>query len=225
MSDFKALAKHSTNYLFATMATKALVFISIPVYTRLLSVYEYGIINVFMSTVGIVQVLLTLNTEVAISRYYYDAKNEQDFKEFCSTSIKISSGVWLLMSLIMAMLNPWLAEELSFSKVLTLCMIPVATYSIINSIFIQIYQPLLRSKKVAIVSSVQSYLAFCLSVIFMLCMETERYYGYIWGTIAAMILLATYLTRQIRPFYVKSKINREHVKYLLSYSLPYIPYT
>lgn len=189
------------------------------------SYLEYGIINVFMSTVGIVQVLLTLNTEVAISRYYYDAKNEQDFKEFCSTSIKISSGVWLLMSLIMAMLNPWLAEELSFSKVLTLCMIPVATYSIINSIFIQIYQPLLRSKKVAIVSSVQSYLAFCLSVIFMLCMETERYYGYIWGTIAAMILLATYLTRQIRPFYVKSKINREHVKYLLSYSLPYIPYT
>ena len=105
MSDFKALAKHSTNYLFAIMATKALAFISIPVYTRLLSVYEYGIINVFMSTVGIVQVLLTLNTEVAISRYYYDAKNEQDFKEFCSTSIKISSGVWLLMSLIMVMLN------------------------------------------------------------------------------------------------------------------------
>lgn len=39
MSDFKALAKHSTNYLFAIMATKALAFISIPVYTRLLSVY------------------------------------------------------------------------------------------------------------------------------------------------------------------------------------------
>lgn len=94
MSDFKALAKHSTNYLFATMATKALAFISIPVYTRLLSVYEYGIINVFMSTVGIVQVLLTLNTEVAISRYYYDAKNEQDFKEFCSTSIK--NIIWRL---------------------------------------------------------------------------------------------------------------------------------
>ena len=41
MSDFKALAKHSTNYLFAIMATKALAFISIPVYTRLLSVYVF----------------------------------------------------------------------------------------------------------------------------------------------------------------------------------------
>lgn len=79
MSDFKALAKHSTNYLFATMATKALAFISIPVYTRLLSYIEYGIINVFMSTVGIVQVLLTLNTEVAISRYYYDGQKRTGF--------------------------------------------------------------------------------------------------------------------------------------------------
>ena len=65
MSDFKALAKHSSNYLFATMATKSLAFISIPVYTRLLSVYEYGIINVFISTIGIVQVLLTLNTKMS----------------------------------------------------------------------------------------------------------------------------------------------------------------
>ena len=38
------------------------------------------------------------------------------------------------------------------------------------------------------------------------------------GTIAAMILLATYLTMTNSTFYVKSKINREHVKYLLSYS-------
>lgn len=225
MSDFKALAKHSTNYFFATMATKALAFISIPVYTRLLSVYEYGIINVFMSTVGIVQVLLTLNTEVAISRYYYDAKSEHDFKEFCSASIKISSGILFLMSLIMVLLSPWLSKELSFSKILTLCIIPVATYNLINSVFTQIYQPLLQSRKIAIVSSIQSYLAFGLSVVFMLCMNNERYYGYVWGTMAAMILLSTYLLRQIRPFYVKSKINKEHVKYLLGYTIPYIPYT
>lgn len=45
MSDFKALAKHSTNYLFATMATKALAFISIPVYTRLLSLIVFRIVE------------------------------------------------------------------------------------------------------------------------------------------------------------------------------------
>lgn len=225
MSDFKALVKHSTNYFFATIAQKALAFISIPLYTKLLSVYEYGVMSVFLSTVGIVQVLLTLNTEVAVSRYFYDARNEQDFKDFCTTSIKISSNVWLIMSLVIIAITPWLADKLMFSKTLTLCLIPVASYSVINSIFTQIYQPLLQSRKIAIVSSVQTYLAFGLSVLFMLCLDSDKYYGYVFGTIMAMIILSTYLIRQIKPFYVKAKIKKEHVKYLLNYSLPYIPYT
>ena len=101
MSDFKALAKHSTNYLFATMATKALAFISIPVYTRLLSVYEYGIINVFMSTVGIVQVLLTLNTEVAnalksdMALFYYFLSKSLSILIFISISSVCSNHDFL----------------------------------------------------------------------------------------------------------------------------------
>ena len=82
MSDVRALLKHSLNYLFAQVATKALAFISIPVYTRILSVEEFGVVQVFLATVGIASVLLTLNTEVGISRYYYDRKSDDDFKEF-----------------------------------------------------------------------------------------------------------------------------------------------
>ena len=77
MSDFKALAKHSANYLVATIATKALAFISIPVYTRLLTVAEYGVMQVFLSTIGIVQVLLTLDSEVAVSRYFLMRKTSR----------------------------------------------------------------------------------------------------------------------------------------------------
>lgn len=57
MSDFKALAKHSTNYLFATMATKALAFISIPVYTRLLSVYELSVLSFYQVLILFVLVI------------------------------------------------------------------------------------------------------------------------------------------------------------------------
>ena len=77
MSDHKALLKHSGNYLFAIIASKALAFISLPVYTYLLTVEEYGVYNVFISTVGIATIILTLNTEVAVSRYYYDSKDSK----------------------------------------------------------------------------------------------------------------------------------------------------
>ena len=79
MSDHKELLKHSRNYLFANIATKALAFISIPVYTRLLSVEDYGIVNVYISVIMIAPILMTLNTEVTIARYYFDSKDIDDF--------------------------------------------------------------------------------------------------------------------------------------------------
>lgn len=225
MSDFKALAKHSANYLAAIVASKALVFISIPIYTRLMTVHDYGVMEIFISTIGIIHVLLTLNTEVAVSRYYYEAKDEGDFKDFVTTTVKLTSMVWAMMTLITLAFSPILAQALSFPLLLTIALIPVATYQSINSIFTQIYQPLLQSRKIAIVTSVQAYLAFGLSVLFIILLKENKYYGYALGTITAMVVLAVYLVRQIRPYVGKGKIQNEHVKYILNFCLPYIPYT
>lgn len=79
MSDFKALAKHSTNYLFATMATKALAFISIPVYTRLLSVYEYALAYMHLETCNCsasrkMEKILNLHSNSNIYKFYKDDK-------------------------------------------------------------------------------------------------------------------------------------------------------
>lgn len=224
MSDVRALLKHSLNYLFAQVATKALAFISIPVYTRILSVEEFGVVQVFLATVGIASVLLTLNTEVGISRYYYDRKSDDDFKEFVGTTIVIMSSVMVGMSLVGILLLPWLSNELSFSYLLTLALLPVAIYNVSNSVFTQIYSVLLESKKIAIVSSVQTYLAFILSVVAILLLPKDKYYGQVIGTIAAMVVLWQYLVRQIKPYCI-FHVKKEHVKYLLSYSLPYLPYT
>lgn len=224
MSDVRALLKHSLNYLFAQVATKALAFISIPVYTRILSVEEFGVVQVFLATVGIASVLLTLNTEVGISRYYYDRKSDDDFKEFVGTTIVIMSSVMVGISLVGILLLPWLSNELSFSYLLTLALLPVSIYNVSNSVFTQIYSVLLESKKIAIVSSVQTYLAFILSVVAILLLPKDKYYGQVIGTIAAMVVLWQYLVRQIKPYCI-FHVKKEHVKYLLSYSLPYLPYT
>lgn len=224
MSDHKALLKHSRNYLFANIATKALLFISIPVYTRLLSVEEYGIINVFMSTIAIVAVLLPLNSEVAISRYYFDTKDLDDFKRFVGTTINFSTCIILVTSAIFLIFAAPISEMLSFSIILTISILPVALYSIINSVFEQIYNPLLQSKKIAIVSSIKTYLAFALSIVFILLLKEDKYMGYVWGTISAMVILAIYLYRQINPYYISS-FDKKHIRYILSYCLPYLPYS
>lgn len=224
MSDHKALLKHSRNYLLANLATKALAFISIPVYTRLLTVEEYGVIGVFMSIIGIAAVLFTLNSEVAISRYYYDAKSEEDFKRFVGSTIFLTMIILCFTTIIFILIFPILAKTLSFSKTLTLCILPVALYQVTNNLFVQIYNPLMQSKKVAIVSSIQAYLAFGLSALCMMSMTGEKYYGYVYGNILAMVILSVYIYKQIKPYYIFAH-EKEHYKYILNYCLPYIPYT
>lgn len=224
MSDHKALAKHSWNYMLATLATKALAFVSIPVYTRIMSIEEYGIVGVFMSITGIVTVLLTLDSEVAVSRYYYEATGEKDFKRFVGTTVNLACVIFIIMSLLFVVISPFLSERLSFPLLLTLSLIPVSLYSATNSVFTQIYNPMRKSKKVAIVSSVQTYLAFGLSVICIILLKDEKYYGYVWGHILAMIILSAYIIKQVRPYYT-SCFDKSHIKYIFNYCLPYIPYS
>ena len=147
MSNHKAFLKHSANYGLATLATRALAFVSIPVYTRLLTVEEYGIVGVFMSVVGIAQVLFTMNAEVAISRYYYDAKDIEDFKMFVGASLLLSSIILCFTSLGFILILPSIAENLSFPLGFAFCLLPVSSYNYSNSVFTQIYNPLLQSKK------------------------------------------------------------------------------
>ena len=204
------------------MATKALSFISIPVYTRLLTVEDYGIVNVFMSLVGIVAVLLTLSSEVSISRYYYDAKDTEDFKRFVGTSIRLTSMILLVTTAVFILGLNIIADIVELPRKLTLCLIPVAFFNITNSIFTQIYNPQMQSKKIAIVSSVQCYLAFVISIVCILLIKDDKYYGYVYGNIIAMLLLGAYMIRQIKPFYTRC-FDKKYVPYILKYCLPYIP--
>lgn len=222
MSNYKSLFKHSRNYFFATMATKALSFISIPVYTSLLSVEDYGIVNIFMSFVGIVSVFLTLSSEVSISRYYYDAINEEDFKRFVGTSIKITSIIIVFTTFIFILGLNFIANIINMPPRLALCLIPVGLFNITNSIFTQIYNPQMQSKKIAIVSSLQGYLAFILSVICIILIKDQKYYGYIYGNIIAMVLLGIYMVNQIKPYYTNC-FEKKFIPYILKYCLPYIP--
>lgn len=223
MSNFRELFKHSGNYLIATIATKALVFISIPVYTYLLTVEEYGVYNVFMSTAAIASVILTLNTEVAVGRYYYDAKDENDFKRFVGTSVRLSFSVFCVLSILLVLLCKPLSSFLGFETLLTLAIIPVSLYTVMNRVFSQIYQPLLKSRKIAVVSSIQAYLSFALSVVAILLLKEKRYYGQVLGTITAMFFIANYSVRQIKAYY-EPCFDKKYLGYILNYSLPNLPY-
>lgn len=223
MSGFRDILKHSGNYLIANLATRALAFISIPVYTRLLSTEDYGVTAVFLATVGILNSLIALNTEASISRYFYDRRSETDFKTFVGTSLITSTLIICLTLSLTYTFAPQISGWLQLPRAIVYLLAPMAVLNVASSVFIQIYQPLKRSKPIALSSLVRVYLGFTFSIGLILAFHSEKYLGQILGQVLAGTVMLIYWAKKIAPFVI-FQFKWQYLRYILHFSVPLIPY-
>lgn len=71
----KTILKNTSIYGFGLIVSKFLLFLSIPIFTRLMSVESYGIVGFIMSLVGVVGVTMKIGTNNAVQRYYFDVES------------------------------------------------------------------------------------------------------------------------------------------------------
>lgn len=223
MSNFKSFLGHTGNYFIAYIATKSLAFISIPVYTYLLSVEDFGVFNIFIAYSVIFSVLFSLSSETATARYYFENKTEEEFKRFVGTSARLTLFIFFVSSAIFILFSSKLSALMKIDSLLLYAFIPTSAFAILCNFFEQIYSAKMQSRKIAVASSIRAYSAFILSVLFILILPDKKYYGQILGTIVTMSFLSVYFFRQIRTCYT-SAFEWKDVKYILSYTIPRIPY-
>jgi O-antigen/teichoic acid export membrane protein len=78
MSALKTLYRHSSHYLGGRIAVMLLGFASFPVFTRVFSVADYGIINLITNSVLLVTVVSKFGFQHAVQRYYPESANSAD---------------------------------------------------------------------------------------------------------------------------------------------------
>ena len=71
-SDFKTLYKQSSHYLAGRIAVMVLGLLSFPVFTRLFSVEEYGLLNLVVKTVAVFVVFAKMGIQNSVMRFYQD---------------------------------------------------------------------------------------------------------------------------------------------------------
>ena len=185
MSNFSDFLKHGGNYLIASVATSALAFISIPVYTRLLSPEDYGVVTIFMGVVGILGSVMSFSADRSVSRYYFDQKNGLDFRRFVGTSSILAVSFFILNSILLFIFADDLGNFLGISKNVVYLIIPVSFINIIGLTFEQIYGPLKRSKEITLSSVTRAFLGFAFSVALIFVFKGDKFYGQIIGQIFA----------------------------------------
>lgn len=220
-SDIFETLRHSKNYFFANVATNALGFISIPIFTRLFTQEDYGIIAVFASYVGIMTVILSLNSYTAIDRYYYEKTD--DFGEFIGTSF-IFVGLILCVSVIVYVLfYQQINSLIKLPGLLPIYLLFACLFAIIRSIYAQILVPQKKSKEFAIINVLNGYIGFAIAILFVYLLKENRYLGRIWATLLIGFIFSIYYIKEISK-YLKFNFKIGHIKYIANYSIPLIPH-
>jgi O-antigen/teichoic acid export membrane protein len=106
----RTLVKDSAVYAVGTIASRLVGFIMIPVYTRVLTPADYGIIETIVRLVDIIGLLLSLGLAEALLRHYYLAKTDDERNRLIGTVFNLNLLVVAAGVLVFWPLSPWLTR-------------------------------------------------------------------------------------------------------------------
>ena len=219
---FKKLFKDSGLLFISSFSSKILVFLLVPLYTNILSTREYGIYDLFYSTIQMITPILTLNIIDSVFRFAIDKNNNK--KSIFTIGIKyslISIIIVDVLSLIVGVLNIGgiYGQYLVFFTILYIVYI-------IHDFFIQFVRGLDRVKDISL-SGIVSTIVMILSNVLFLIVFKMGLVGYFYAMIISLLVPSGLLFFKNKlweyiDFREKELELDQYKKQMIKYSLPLI---
>jgi len=209
--------KAGSFYLFGNIFNKAIAFLTIPIFTRLMPTSDYGIVNTYMSLVSILTVIVGLSLESSIRSAYIDFKD--DLEEYISSIFFLALLNFVVLSTIIVLFFCFFIKQLDIILVI-LCLVQSFMTFIINSMNIKYMMDMNYIKKTLLLGLPNTIVAV-LSVVFLLNMESNKYFGRIIPYVLVTSVVGSYY---LGKYFIKEKkiINKNYWKYAITLSLPLI---
>jgi len=228
-NSIKRVLLNSSLYSFSSILQKAIGFFLLPLYTAFLSPEEYGISGIVVSLTSVCATVFTLSLNAAVTRFYYDYKEEEKkLAAFWGTIIvfvlvnSVLQAV-LLISMREFILTPFI-EGVAFYPYILIGILTVTVTPIYT-----IYKTILQTKQEALNHSVNTLLYFLVAVI----LNVLFVVVFRWG--AAGLLLSSMFTgilfaglaviRLLQRKLIVVCFRPEYLKAALKYSLPLLPHS
>ena len=209
-------------YTIANILLKGCVFLSLPIFTRLMSTADFGIYNTYIAYEGIVTAILGLGLYGTVKNAKLDFK--ESFDEYLSSTVSMSVLGLALVLAISNLFYPLYADFMGFSRFIINCLILQS----FGSYLIYFY-----GSKLNIEFKYKSYVFLscfntigniaCSIFLILVVFPNEKYLGRILGSALPLMLIGTIITlvlwRQGRIFY-----NKRYWKYAAALGLPLVPH-
>ena len=109
INEIKLLAKHSAVYTLGNFMQRVVALALLPVYTRFLSPYDYGVKELVGLTTDVIAILLATAISGAFYRFYFQYDSMEDRREVLSTSLLAIGAAGLIAVALLSLSAPMLA--------------------------------------------------------------------------------------------------------------------
>ncbi|MFC2061050.1 oligosaccharide flippase family protein [Elusimicrobiota bacterium] len=223
MSQIKKFYKQSGHYFIGIFFIQAAGFISFPIFTRVFSVADYGILNLISSTLLFLVAFSKLGLQTSSIRFYEEFKLNNDLIRFYSTlffgTVFISGAVtflfWLTVKIIpVSGPNDQILKLLSYTAILVFVR---AVTSILKN-FLRAEQ---KTKLYNKVNVIQKYVSLGLSIFFVFYL-IKGLYGFYAGVIMTEMVVMVYLAYVYRKYFKLNNISADLMKKSVIYGGPLV---
>ncbi len=224
---YKKLLSDSAIYGLGAIFVKAIAFFTLPIYTRIFSPEEFGIIEMFVTISGILSILMTLGLDSTQSYYFMEAKNKStyDIKKVTTSVLQLRITLGVVVIGLVSLFAPFILDFAFDTKlpVMYLVMIAFATFfANLVSQSLEIFRLIYKPWQYIGLSFLQTVLniGFILYFAYLQDMGIEGYFlGNMIGMFLAM-LVGWIATRDYRYW---KNIEVELWKPFLKFGLPLVP--
>ena len=213
--------KAGLGYMFGNILINGIAFLTMPIFTRMLSTQDYGILGIYSTYVNFFLVIIGLNLNAAIVRAYIDFKDE--FRQFLSANLFLSLLTFFGMFGIVIIFRNTITKVSNLSYLLWIMILLQSFFTYIINYNSSRCIVLYKYKQQITISIINTIVGIALSILLIYFMNNDKYIGKIAGTIIPMVVIGTVLIF-VTLAKGKTLINKKYWKYALVLSLPLVPH-
>lgn len=214
------LAGNLAIYFFGTFLLKGISLITTPIFTRVLSTTDYGIISIYQTWVSIFAIFigLQMSGSIATARIHQTA---EEFAAYLRSVLGLAFLSFSAITIVSLLFNNILAELLQLEPRLVPLLL-VQAFATSCGVFYLSYSIQTKQPKKHLFFSVSTTISMiALSLSLVLWLDDDKYMGRIIGALAVGVAGIIYVYRSLF-FNLKTKIRRADWNFALPLSLPLI---
>lgn len=211
------VARIALYYTISNIFARGMIFLSTPIFTRIMTKVDYGKFSNFTSWKGIIYIIATFSLYSAVGRAKFDFKDSMA-QYVCSTMLTsniVTLLVWVIVECNRDFFTALLSMEISYIRLIFLIVFFEPSFDFL----MRWYRSVQKYQFVVAVSILLSVMQTLVGVLFVVLFQDKfdgRVKGYIYSSLVIYIFLWIYIVLRGKCFHVY------HAGYALKMSIPLI---